>query len=433
MEQVTNVQPSAQFAARRRRAMTGPPWRFLAEMIWGLDRSLEYRETLANIVESVVPRIADYASISIRGPGNSLTREASRHRSPSRSAALRRLSDHWSALPAGGSALGDLLRTLETRIADVADDASLQALFPDEDIRALARELGSRSMLFVPLLSRGHCLGCLVLATTSESNRTYTDCDVAVANEVARRAAIAIDRAVLYRELTRAARAREEMLTIVSHELKNPLATIQIAASFLLEEMTPKDAAHQSGRAQLQAIHRSAQRAHRLVHDLLDIAAAEAGQLPMSRAPIGVDVVVGDALELLRPLAGPKGISVEPTLEPALPAVLVDRERILQVFSNLGGNAVKFTPKGGRIEIRARRQGAAVQCSVADTGPGIPAEELPYVFDRYWQATRNARGSVGLGLTIARGIVEAHGGEIRVESEMGRGTNFTFTLPIAAA
>jgi signal transduction histidine kinase len=172
---------------------------------------------------------------------------------------------------------------------------------------------------------------------------------------------------------------------------------------------------------------------YRLIHDLLDVAAIEARRLVVARSSLAVDVLVADALELLRPLAAVKHISLVTTLSPALPPVTADRERVLQVFSNLGGNALKFTPEHGRVEIRASDHGAVVEFVVRDTGPGIRSEELPHVFDRFWQARKTSSVGVGLGLAIAKGIVDAHGGTLSVENNPGGGTSFTFTLPVAAA
>jgi signal transduction histidine kinase len=170
---------------------------------------------------------------------------------------------------------------------------------------------------------------------------------------------------------------------------------------------------------------------YRLIQDLLNVAAIDAGQLAVTRTALRADVIMTDALELLRPLAAAKRITLESDLSPALPSVAADRERLLQVFSNLGGNAIKFTPENGRIEIRATARDTTVEFSVRDNGQGIPSEDLPHIFDRFWQARKTARAGVGLGLAIAKGIVESHGGSIRVESEIGQGSCFAFTLPVA--
>jgi signal transduction histidine kinase len=170
---------------------------------------------------------------------------------------------------------------------------------------------------------------------------------------------------------------------------------------------------------------------YQLIHDLLEVAAIEAGRMTVERSPVAVDGLLSDALELLRPLAGAKRITLVTDVPPALPAVDADRERVLQIFSNIGGNAVKFTPEGGQVEIHATLREGAVEFEVRDTGPGIETDALPRVFDRFWQARKATRAGAGLGLAIAKGIVEAHNGVIRAESERGRGSRFSFTLPIA--
>jgi signal transduction histidine kinase len=236
---------------------------------------------------------------------------------------------------------------------------------------------------------------------------------------------------VATRDVQERARAREQLVTVVSHDLKNPLATIELAVCFLLEELMPEHPAHEPAREQLRAIRRAVNRMSRLIHDLLDVAVIEAGQIPVERAPLAPEELVADALELLRPLAAAKRVDLVAAPSPPLPPVAADRERMLQVFSNLGGNAIKFTPANGRVEIVATVQDAAVHFAIRDTGTGIAAEDLPRLFDRFWQVDKRARAGVGLGLAIAKGIVEAHGGRLGVESEPGRGSCFTFTLPVA--
>jgi signal transduction histidine kinase len=416
-----------------RGAIIGPRWRFLAEASGLLDRSLDYQETLANVVRFVVPRIADYAIIALLGDDGSLTWGYSAHCDPTKEALVGRLRAYQPHLTTEHHPTAKALRSGETQVVGVVDDAFLRSVARDGAHFALLRQIAPTSIIIVPLAARGRVLGSLLLATTRDSDRRYTDRDVAIANEVGRRAALAVDHALLYQAAERAGRARAEMVAVVSHDLKNPLATIQMAVSFLLEDLVPHDAAHQLQREQLHAIHRSAERMYRLIHDLLDVAAIEAGQLTVTRSPLAVDVFLTDALELLRPLAAAKRIVLAADVSPGLPPVAADRERVLQVFSNLGGNALKFTPDGGRVDIQATARGAAVAFAVRDTGPGIAPEDLPHVFDRFWQAKKAARAGVGLGLAIAKGIIEAHGGSISVESEPGRGSCFTFTLPVATA
>ena len=368
-----------------------------------LDRSLDYKETLANVVHLVVPRIADMAGIALLGDDGRLTWGYSAHRDPAKQAIIEQMHVYQPEMTLDSNPTAKAVRSGQTQVIEVVDETSLQSIAPDPTHRALLRQLAPTSIIFLRLGARDRVLGSLVLATTRESGRRYTDRDVAIANEVGRRVALAVDNALLYRAAEQAARAREQIVAVVSHDLKNPLATIQMGVSFLLEDLVPDEAAHRTERDQLRAIHRSAERMYRLIHDLLDVAAIEAGQLVVSRSPVSVDILVADALELLRPLAAAKHIAVTTQLSPALPPVSADRERMLQVFSNLGGNAVKFTPEHGRIEISAAVSGgggATVEFVVRDSGPGIAAADLPHVFDRFWQADKMARSGTGLGLAI---------------------------------
>ena len=169
----------------------------------------------------------------------------------------------------------------------------------------------------------------------------------------------------------------------------------------------------------------------RLISDLMDVSRLDAGMLQLRKAASGVQELVDEALDAIRPLAAQKSLELEADLPADLPPVLSERERVLQVFSNLLGNAVKFTPAGGAVGIFASREGNEVRFAVRDTGSGIGEAQLPRIFDRFWQARTAARAGAGLGLAIAKGIVEAHGGRIWVESRPGDGATFHFTLPVA--
>jgi signal transduction histidine kinase len=170
---------------------------------------------------------------------------------------------------------------------------------------------------------------------------------------------------------------------------------------------------------------------NRMIQDLLDVKRMESGQLWLDPRPEPVAGLIADTLEMLRPLAAGSSIRVESHVAAALPPVLADATRINQVLSNLVGNAVKFTPRNGLITISAERIDGEIRFAVIDTGPGIPAEQLPHIFGRFWQAKASDRRGIGLGLAIAKGIVEAHKGRIWVESSVGLGSTFYFTLPLA--
>jgi signal transduction histidine kinase len=170
---------------------------------------------------------------------------------------------------------------------------------------------------------------------------------------------------------------------------------------------------------------------NRLIGDLLDVSRIESGRLVVDPHPQSVEPLLAEAAEMLTPLAATRGLTFRAPVEAELPRVLADTSRVLQVISNLGGNAIKFTPPGGMVLLTAEHAGSEVRFAVTDTGPGIPEEQLPHIFSRFWQAHGTDRRGIGLGLSIAQGIVEAHGGRIWVTSRLGEGTRFFFTIPVA--
>lgn len=219
-----------------------------------------------------------------------------------------------------------------------------------------------------------------------------------------------------------------EVLSIVSHDLRSPLATISMATSLLDDLSRPEEE-----RAQMvQMVKRATQRMERLVRDMLEVGRLDSGRtLPINARCVDVAPALWEACEAQAPVAQAAGLLVECDVPDALPAVKVDCDRIQQVVCNLVGNAMKFTAPGGRITITARDCGDEVQMSVKDTGTGMSEEDLDRIFEPYWQAQRTASLGAGLGLKIAKGIVEAHGGRIWAESALGEGTTFHFALPVA--
>ena len=245
----------------------------------------------------------------------------------------------------------------------------------------------------------------------------------------------------LRNQAERATRARDEVMAIVVHDLRNPMNTILTSATIIgysLEKQAEKgvDISNPALSADLkscvEAIQSSVKTMDRLIYDLLDVARMEAGSFSIQPSHVDIGALLEETLKVCESQARAKKISVTADIPTALPAVNGDRDRLDQVLSNLLGNAFKFTPEGGRIIVRARKVDDSVQITVEDSGPGIPAADLPRIFDRYWRGDRASRDGAGLGLAICKGIVDAHGGKIWVESALGRGTTFWFTVPCAA-
>jgi signal transduction histidine kinase len=311
----------------------------------------------------------------------------------------------------------------------VSDDWIESHVETDEQLE-LARSLGVRSLMIVPLVARETVIGTMSLTAVGQ-RRLYDSTDLQVARELALRAAFAIENARLYSDAQLATRARDEVLGVVSHDLRNPLSAIAMCTNSLLSQLPDDNGAQ---RELLGTVYQSTQWMNRLIQDLLDVSNIEAGRLSVEQRPEAIAPIFQRAIAMFERQAAERSITLRITVHPDVPAVFVDAERIVQVLTNLVGNAMKFTDAGGSITLEASRQAHDVAITVRDTGAGIPPEHLPHVFERYWQARRTARkrGS-GLGLAISRGIVEAHGGHIEVSSTLGEGSTFRFTVPVATS
>lgn len=388
---------------------------FLATAGQELASSLDYEHALSTLAKLIVPNLAEACAIDVAGESGELRRGAVAHRDAETERALaERVGRAAREVP---ETLVRVMSDREPRIIGATSTLLAFAGLPD-DVQ--------RSLLAVPLVSRGQTLG-VMLAAAGEG-QVFTREDAALFAELSRHGSLAIDNARLYRDSQQAVRAREEVLAIVSHDLRNPLNAVMLAAALLQtsEQIAPDD------REQLDIIDLSAKRMRRLIEDLLDVTRLEGGkQLPIDPAPLEVESLFHDTYELFKAQAATAGVELHCRLNDGVPRVLADKHRIMQVLSNLVGNALKFTPAGGTIDCQATPQDQAVLFTVADSGPGIPKENLGDIFNPYWQAKRTARLGAGLGLPIAKGIVESHGGTIWVESVPGDGAKFFFTLPVA--
>jgi signal transduction histidine kinase len=329
----------------------------------------------------------------------------------------------------GNTGIARVLLTGRPELLAEIPDAAWMAEAIAADDAARVQALGASSALFVPLSARQRTLGVMTLV--SSGSRRFGASDLALAEEVCRRLALAMDNALFYEEAHRSRRAREQLLAVVSHDLRNPLGTILVGASYL--ERISREVEHGGPiRKSARIIQRSAERMKSLIGDLMDLAQIHAGGLAVERETNNAAEIIHDSLEILKPLAASKGLHLDGSARADL-EVSCDRDRVMQILSNLVGNAIKFTLPGGSISIRAQAIGPEARFEVADTGPGIPKAQLAHIWERFWQGqSKSESGGIGLGLTIAKGLVDAHGGRIWAESEPGVGTTFFFTLPLAS-
>jgi signal transduction histidine kinase len=394
--------------------------RFLTRAGRVLSGSLDPGETLERLVRLAVPRVACFAMIDLARPGGRLDRVAYRHVDKAREPLLNRPEPF---LPAE-EGLVPLARVLETAepvlIENVEQHWSGSAAVLDR-----IRSLAGRSLMIVPLLAGTEVLGALTFGST-RTDRFYHRQDLALARELARSAALAIENAHLYRKAEHAIAGRDEVLAVVSHDLRNPVNRVRMAAELMTTTYElPVEANRMAG-----MIIRAADEMNRLIGDLLDVTRIEAGGLSIETAATPLLSLLDRLEEAHAPAAQQKGVAWD-VERPGAPATLdVDDGRILQALGNLVGNAIKFTPEGGTVRVVTERTSRGARIGIRDSGPGMDEAQLAHVFDRFWQARAGDRRGAGLGLAIARGIVDAHGGRIWMESQLGFGTTAWVELPL---
>jgi signal transduction histidine kinase len=404
--------------------------RFLAEASHSLSSSLEYEEVLNRITRLAVPFFADFAMAHLKDGNGSAHHVASAHRDSGKDQLLAEAARLYRPDPS--NKLCTVTRALSTGEPVLMERVTAELLDGQgftPRVRELIGELAPVSWMTVPLVARDETLGTIVFASVDDRRR-YEEDDLRLGQTIASRVALAMQNAKLYKKVQNALTTRDEVLAIVSHDLRNPLHTIGMTVQ-LLEDVPLEDIER---KRHLGLIGRAKDRMNRLIQDLLDVTRVEAGQsLIIEPRPERPSAMIPEAVESFVTSAQEKNVELDYRVPEQIADVLVDRGRILQVLSNLIGNALKFTPEGGRIEVNAVQQDGVVLISVRDSGPGIPAEDQEKIFHPFWSAPRAARLGAGLGLTISRGIVQQHGGRLWVESREGAGSKFLFTLPAAPA
>ncbi|MFN6463091.1 MAG: ATP-binding protein [Nostoc sp. DedVER02] len=400
---------------------------FLAEASRVLASSLDYRNTLTSVAQLAVPTLADWCIVDVvENNSIAFSNPVIAASKPQQEALIRELREHYPILVDADYGLAKVLRTGKPElVTNILESASQRKAWNEEYLNLLE----VKSYMIVPLVVRERNLGTIVFAST-QLERYYTTVDLAMAEELAQRAASAIENAQLYRQAQEANRLKDEFLAIVSHELRTPLNSmlgwLQIIRSRKFDEAITSKA--------LATIERNAKLQSKLIEDILDISRIVQGKIRLNLRKVNLAIVINAAIEAIYPTSEIKEIQIESKLDSSVGEVMGDAERLQQVVWNLLSNAVKFTPSGGRVEVCLEQLNSNAKITVSDTGKGICADFLPHIFERFRQAdstTTRAEGGLGLGLAIVHHLVEMHSGKVYPLSEgEGKGATFTVLLPL---
>jgi len=394
--------------------------RFLADAAVELVQSIELEDVIRAATRSCVGHYADFCVLDLDVTDAGLRRAGFAHTD----AEIEERHREAVACSRPADGFGDWLAACDPAMPMDVDDGWLGRL--DAAGGGPLRELGPRQAITLPLRGRGRMLGYLTFARSGPPR--FDELELPILRRFANKVALALDNARLYHELEAALAARERVLQIVAHDLRNPLGAIVGATANLLALDMPEPAR----RRQLELIDTASGRMRRLVDDLADVARLEEGALKISPAVVTPTELIDETLAMLATRAHEAEVGFEVDIDERAQPVRVDPDRGAQILWNLVDNAIRFTPAGGTIRIGARPRDGSMRFSVEDEGPGIDPEDIPHLFERFWQASDSGNnGRSGLGLTIVRGLVELHGGRVGACSEPGQGSEFWFTLPVA--
>jgi PAS domain S-box-containing protein len=402
---------------------------FLAEASTVLSASLNYEDTLGAVARLAVPTIADWCAVDIVGARGTLQRLAVAHVDPAKVEYARTLEERYPSDPHARGGIHEVIRTGQPAFMSRIPAALLEASARDEEHRRIIQALDLTSYMCVPMLAQGAAFGAITFVS-AESGREYGEADLRLAREIAARASLAVENARAYARANDANRLKDEFLATLSHELRTPLnAVLGYSRMLRLGTVTA-----QKVQPALEVIERNATALKQIIEDVLDISRIVSGRLRLSVESVDLPAVLRESHATVIPAADAKGVRVELIIDPMTPPISGDPDRLQQITWNLMSNAIKFTPRGGRVQLRLERVNSHVEVIVSDTGQGIPPDFLPFVFDRFRQANATfarEHGGLGLGLSIAKQLVELHGGTIEVSSEgPGKGTTFTVKLPL---
>jgi PAS domain S-box-containing protein len=403
--------------------------RFLAEASAALAVLVDFDTTLQKVSSLAVPSFADWATVDLAEADGSLRRVSVSHIDPGKVQLAHEVHCRFPPDPAAPQGVWNILRTGRSEIVPEITDELLVQSVNDDDLLGIMRELGLQSYIGVPLTVRGKILGVITFIN-AESGHRYDRTDLAVAEDLASRAAIAIENAQLYRELRDADRRKDEFLATLAHELRNPLAPIRNSLQILKMPRVNAATVQQTRDIMERQVHHLV----RLVDDLLDVSRVMRGKIELRRERVELATVVARAVETAQPHIEVQGHRLDLSLPSESLLLDADPVRLAQVVGNLLTNSSKYTEANGHIWLNARREGDQAVLQVRDDGIGIAPDMIPHVFELFVQAdhaSTKAQGGLGIGLTLVKNLVEMHGGRVEAHSAgLGKGCEFTVRLPL---
>ncbi len=394
--------------------------RLLAE-IGSVMGPRHHESSLSDVAPLLVRDFADLGVFYLVQADGELRRAAAATRDPAK-AWIADVIMQLPTTPSDDHVTRQVLRDRRPMIRPLTPERVEEQAETPAHLRAL-RAAALKSSLLVPLLVGESCVGVMGLASASEP---FEERDLPLAVEIGRRCALFVESGRLRRSEKRATHARDEVLAIVAHDLRSPLGSFMMQLALLRR---PHGLPERRSLKPVDALERAVLKMSRTLEDLVEVTQLEFGRLNLARARVPVADLIAEVLEALREQAVSSSLELHGDVPPHVPDVWADKSRILQVLENLVGNAMKFT-RHGSVHLGARAEGSEVVFWVADTGIGIAPEDVPQVFDRFSQAKKSSRAGSGLGLAIVNGIVQAHGGRVWVDSKLGSGSTFFFSLPM---
>ncbi len=421
---------TAEQEARQRAEAAQRKLALLAQASQILASSLDYPTTLAHVARLALPDLADWSAVALVEADGRLNIVALAHVDPDKEAPLHEFQQRYPSDPEGTSGMPSVVRTGQSQLIPyVTPEMFAAADTPPEQIQML-QEIGFAAYMCVPLRTNDQILGALSFVSADPA-RPYTPEDLALAEELGRRGAVAIQNAQLYHDAQHAIQVRDEFLTMASHELRTPLTAL-LGMSHLVQQRTARSAAYDE-RVQrgINVIARQALRLKTLVDQMFDLSRLHMGSLLLDLKPVDLSVLIQRVVEEVQPLIHQHTVDL---ICPETPILLMgDESRLEQVLQNIVHNAIKYSPDGGSIVIRVTLEAQVVRIAITDSGIGIPESAHDQVFKRFYRASngilRNISG-LGIGLYIVNEIIQRHAGSITFRSTEGKGTTFIITLPL---